>query len=47
MWAYESFEHRIEARKQFASIGWPPNVGVTPITMQNMLMLAADFSPIQ
>ena len=47
MWAYESFEHRTEARKQFASIGWPPDSGVSPVAMQNMLMLAADFSPIQ
>ena len=47
MWAYESFEHRMEARKQFASIGWPPDSRVMPITMQNMIMLAADFSPVQ
>jgi hypothetical protein len=47
MWAYESFEHRTEARAKFSSIGWPPNSGVSPITMENMLMLAADFSPIQ
>ena len=47
MWAYESFEHRTEARKQFASIGWPPDSGVSPVAMQNMLMLAAEFSPIQ
>ncbi len=47
MWAYESFEHRMEARKQFASIGWPPQSGVSPIMMQNMIMFAADFSPIQ
>ena len=47
MWAYESFEHRMEARKQFGSIGWPPDSGVMPITMQNMIMFAADFSPVQ
>ena len=47
MWAYESFEHRTEARQQFSSIGWPPDSGVMPITMENMLMLAADFSPVQ
>ena len=47
MWAYESFEHRMEARKQFTSIGWPPDSGVSPITMQNMIMFAADFSPVQ
>tara|TARA_Y100001936_G_scaffold109241_1_gene107398 strand:+ start:3509 stop:4123 length:615 start_codon:yes stop_codon:yes gene_type:complete len=47
MWAYESFEHRIEARKQFQSIGWPPDSSVSPVSMQNMIMLAAKFSPIQ
>ena len=47
MWAYESWEHRVESRKQFASIGWPPDSGVSPITMRNTLMFAADFSPVQ
>lgn len=47
MWAYENWEHRVESRKQFASIGWPPSSGVSPVTMQNMLMFAAPFSPIQ
>ncbi len=47
MWAYESWEHRVEARKQFASIGWPPASGVSPISMRNTLMFAADFSPVQ
>ena len=47
MWAYESWEHRVEGRKQFASIGWPPASGVSPISMRNTLMYAADFSPVQ
>ena len=47
MWAYESFEHRAEARKQFQSIGWPPDSNVSPMKMENMIMLAAKFSPIQ
>lgn len=47
MWSYESYEARVEARKKFASIGWPPKSGVSPLTMENMLMHAADFSPVQ
>lgn len=47
MWAYESWEHRTEARKEFASVGWPPASGVSPITMRNTLMYAAEFSPVQ
>ena len=47
MWAYESYEHRTEARAKFASVGWPPNSGVSPLNMRNTLMHAADFSPIQ
>ena len=47
MWAYESYEHRTEGRKKFASIGWPPPSGQRPITMENMLLNAAPFSPVQ
>jgi hypothetical protein len=47
MWAYESWEHRMESRARFAEIGWPPSSGVTPETMQNSIMLAADFSPVK
>ena len=47
MWAYESYEHRTEARKKFASIGWPPKSGVSPLKMENMLLHAVDFSPVQ
>ena len=47
MWAYESYEHRTEARKEFASIGWPPKSGVSPLHMQNSLLHAADFSPVR
>jgi hypothetical protein len=47
MWAYESYEHRTEAREKFASIGWPPRGNVRPLSMRNTLMHAADFSPIQ
>ena len=47
MWAYENYEHRAEARSKFASIGWPPKSEVSPITMENMLLHAADFSPVR
>ena len=47
MWAYESWEHRSDARSKFSSIGWPPDPGVSPLKMENMLMFAADFSPVQ
>ena len=47
MWAYESYEHRTDARKEFAAIGWPPKSGVSPLHMQNMLLIAADFSPVR
>lgn len=47
MWAYKSYEHRAEGRKKFASIGWPPPSGVSPLSMENMLLNAAPFSPVQ
>lgn len=47
MWAYESWEHRVDARKKFADIGWPPKAGVSPVSMENMLLYAADFSLVQ
>ena len=47
MWAYESFEHRTEARAKFPDIGWPPKAGIDPITQENMILLAAGCSPVQ
>ncbi|MDP6823835.1 MAG: NIPSNAP family protein [Dehalococcoidia bacterium] len=48
LWAYESFEHRMEVRKEGNSTGiWPPPSGVSPLAQENKLMWAADFSPIQ
>ncbi len=47
MWSYKSYEARMESRAKFTSIGWPPNSGVSPLTMENMLMHAAAFSPVQ
>jgi hypothetical protein len=47
MWSYESWEHRTEARKKFADIGWPPSSGSRPLEQENMLYNAMPFSPVQ
>jgi hypothetical protein len=47
MWSYESWEHRTEARKKFAEIGWPPSSGSPPLDQENMLYNAMPFSPVQ
>lgn len=48
MWAYESFEHRMSVREETRAKGvWPPNSPVSPLSQENKLMWAADFSPIQ
>ncbi|HJM52687.1 MAG TPA: NIPSNAP family protein [Dehalococcoidia bacterium] len=47
MWSYESWEHRTEARKKFAEIGWPPSSGSLPMAQENMLYNAMPFSPVQ
>ena len=47
MWSYESWEHRTEARKKFADIGWPPSSGLRPLEQENMLYNAMPFSPVQ
>ncbi len=47
MWSYESWEHRTEARKKFAEIGWPPSSGSRAIDQENMLYNAMPFSTVQ
>ncbi|HCV26936.1 MAG TPA: NIPSNAP family protein [Dehalococcoidia bacterium] len=49
MWAYESFEHRMDVRNETRAKGvWPPpNSSVSPLAQENKLMWAAEFSPIQ
>ena len=47
MWAYESLEHRKEARQSFGSIGWPPPSSSKPIEQENILLSALPFSPVQ
>lgn len=48
MWAYESFEHRMEVRAKTRADGvWPPASGVSPIHQQNKLLIPAACSPMQ
>jgi len=47
MWSYESWEHRTEARKKFAEIGWPPSSGSRAIDQENMIYNAMPFSTVQ
>ena len=48
LWAYRSFEERGRVRAETQRLGiWPPRPGVTPIRMENKLLLPASFSPMQ
>ncbi len=48
MWAYESFDHRMQVRGETREKGvWPPQGGPAPITQKNKLMLPMSFSPLQ
>jgi len=47
MWSYESWEHRTEARKKFAEIGWPPSSDSRAIDQENMIYNAMPFSTVQ
>ena len=48
MWAYESFEHRMQVREETRAKGvWPPNSPVAPIHQENKLLLPAECSPMQ
>lgn len=48
IWAYKSFEHRMETRKVMQERGiWPPPPPVPTLTQHANLMFAAPFSPIQ
>jgi NIPSNAP len=49
IWPYASLEERARIRKHAVDTGaWPPPGGVDTLTSQeNMIMLAAPFSPIQ
>ncbi len=48
MWAYESFDHRMQVRTETREKGvWPPPGGVRPLTQANKLLLPMSFSPLQ
>ena len=48
MWAYESFEHRMQVREETRAKGvWPPSSPVAPVHQENKLLLPAECSPMQ
>lgn len=48
LWAYRSFEERGRVRAETQKRGiWPPRPGVSPIRMENKILLPASFSPMQ
>ena len=48
MWAYESFDHRMQVRAETRDKGvWPPRGGPAPLRQENKLMLPMSFSPLQ
>jgi hypothetical protein len=48
MWAYESFEHRMQVREETrAKAVWPPAGGVAPLKQANKFLFPADCSPMQ
>lgn len=48
LWAYKSFEERINIRKQAVDTGiWPPKSGVLPLKQETKLLFAASCSPMQ
>ncbi|MBI4281986.1 MAG: NIPSNAP family protein [Chloroflexi bacterium] len=48
LWAYKSFEERGRVREETQKRGiWPPRAGVSPVRMENKLLLPASFSPMQ
>jgi hypothetical protein len=46
VWAYDTFEHRLEARgAAMKTPGWPPPIRDHVVAMQNEIFLPAPFSP--
>jgi hypothetical protein len=46
VWAYDSFEHRLDARSAaMKEEGWPPPIREFVVGMQNEIFLPAPFSP--
>lgn len=48
LWAYSSFEERASVRAEAQAKGiWPARSGVSPLKMENKLLVPASFSPMQ
>ena len=48
LWAYSSLEERRRVRAEAQEKGiWPPRAGVSPMRMENKILLPADCSPMQ
>lgn len=48
IWAYESLQHRTDAREKFSSIGWPPKSNASPpLYMETKIVVSSNFSPIK
>ena len=48
MWAYESFEHRMQVREETRAKGvWPPPGGIAPLKQANKFLFPAECSPMQ
>ena len=48
IWAYESFEQRLQVREETRAKGvWPPSSPVSPVHQENKILLPAECSPMQ
>jgi len=48
IWAYESFEQRMQVRQETREKGvWPPQSSVSPIKQENKILMPAACSPMQ
>jgi len=48
IWAYESFEQRMQVRQETREKGvWPPQSPVSPIKQENKILIPAACSPMQ
>ena len=48
IWAYESFEQRLQVREVTRAKGiWPPESSAVPLHQENKILLPAEFSPMK
>ncbi|MYC06917.1 MAG: NIPSNAP family protein [Chloroflexi bacterium] len=48
IWAYESFEQRMQVREETRERGiWPPTGAARPLQQESKILLPAEFSPLQ